>query len=186
MVRLHTLMSLGTSTIARRLCVARSCTGIGVVRSPIINRRSAFDRRSMSRSSSHDRSRLCGTCSRHEDAGIRGVGCEVGSWQPTALAWGVGASAAEWQSHRSPSLDSRLRIHCHGHLSLAADASVAVGAPNKSVQATAAARFRFLALVVFIRFSCRSHPSPAAVPDLYRSALLAPCSNLPSNKPEQI
>jgi len=43
-----------------------------------------------------------------------------------------------------------------------------VGMPNKSVQATAAARFRFLALVVFIRSSCRPHPSPAAVPDLWR------------------
>jgi hypothetical protein len=42
--------------------------------------------------------------------------------------------------------------------------------PNKSVQATTAARFRFLALVVFIRSFCRSHPSPAAVPDLCRSA----------------
>jgi hypothetical protein len=41
---------------------------------------------------------------------------------------------------------------------------------NQSVQATAAARFRFLALVVFIHSFCRSHPSPAAVPDLYRSA----------------
>jgi hypothetical protein len=39
---------------------------------------------------------------------------------------------------------------------------------NQSVQATAAARFRFLALVVFIHSFCRSHPSPAAVPDLYR------------------
>jgi hypothetical protein len=41
---------------------------------------------------------------------------------------------------------------------------------NQEVQATAAARFRFLALVVFIRSSCRSHPSPAAVPDLCRWA----------------
>ena len=41
--------------------------------------------------------------------------------------------------------------------------------PNKSVQATAAARFRFLGPGDFIRFSCRSHPSPAAVPDLWRS-----------------
>jgi hypothetical protein len=41
---------------------------------------------------------------------------------------------------------------------------------NKSVQATAAARLRFLASVVFKRFSCRPHPSPAAVPDLWRWA----------------
>jgi len=40
--------------------------------------------------------------------------------------------------------------------------------PNKSVQATAAARFRFLALVFFIQSSHRPHPSPAAVPDLGR------------------
>jgi hypothetical protein len=40
--------------------------------------------------------------------------------------------------------------------------------PNKPVQAAAAARFRFLALVVFIRSSCRPHLSPAAVPDLSR------------------
>jgi hypothetical protein len=39
---------------------------------------------------------------------------------------------------------------------------------NNSVQATAAARFRFLALVFFIQSSCRSHPSPAALPDLWR------------------
>jgi hypothetical protein len=39
---------------------------------------------------------------------------------------------------------------------------------NKSVQATAAARFRLLALVVFIRSFCRPHPFPAAVPDLWR------------------
>ena len=44
-------------------------------------------------------------------------------------------------------------------------------ASNKSVQATAAALFRFLALVVFIRTSCRPHPSPAAVPDLWRWVL---------------
>jgi hypothetical protein len=43
--------------------------------------------------------------------------------------------------------------------------------PNNSVQATAAARSRSLALVVFISSSCRSHPSPAAVPDLWRWAL---------------
>jgi hypothetical protein len=45
--------------------------------------------------------------------------------------------------------------------------------PNKSVQATAAAPFRFLALVVFIRASCHPHPPPAAVPDLWRSAFCA-------------
>jgi hypothetical protein len=39
---------------------------------------------------------------------------------------------------------------------------------NKSVQATAASRFRFLASVVFLHSSCRPHPSPAAVPDLCR------------------
>ena len=43
--------------------------------------------------------------------------------------------------------------------------------PNLQVQATAVARFRFLALVVFIQSSGRSHPSPAAVPDLWRSAI---------------
>ena len=42
--------------------------------------------------------------------------------------------------------------------------------PNKSVQATAAARFRFLALGDFVRSSRRPQPSPAAVPDLWRSA----------------
>jgi hypothetical protein len=42
--------------------------------------------------------------------------------------------------------------------------------PNKSVQATAAARFRFLALVFFVQSVCRSHLSPAAVPDLWRYA----------------
>jgi hypothetical protein len=42
--------------------------------------------------------------------------------------------------------------------------------PNKEVQATAAARFRFLALVFFIQSVCRSHLSPAAVPDLWRWA----------------
>ena len=46
--------------------------------------------------------------------------------------------------------------------------SRASGCPNKSVQATAAARFRFPALVFFAQSSCRLHPSPAAVPDLCR------------------
>jgi hypothetical protein len=41
----------------------------------------------------------------------------------------------------------------------------------KTVQATAAAPFRFLALVVFIRSCCRSRLSPAAVPDLCRWAI---------------
>jgi hypothetical protein len=41
--------------------------------------------------------------------------------------------------------------------------------PNQSVQETAAARFRFLALLVFTRAFCRSHPSLAAVSDLCRS-----------------
>jgi hypothetical protein len=41
-------------------------------------------------------------------------------------------------------------------------------APNKSVQATAAASFRSLASVFFIQSSRRLHPSPAAVPDLGR------------------
>ena len=45
--------------------------------------------------------------------------------------------------------------------------------PNKSVQATAAARFRFLAFVFFIHGSCRPHPFPAAVPDLRRWAATA-------------
>ena len=40
---------------------------------------------------------------------------------------------------------------------------------NKSVQATAAARFRFLALVVFIPSFCRARSLSAAVPDLWRS-----------------
>jgi len=40
--------------------------------------------------------------------------------------------------------------------------------PNESVQATAAARFRFLALVFTIQSSRRSYPSLAAVPDLWR------------------
>jgi len=41
---------------------------------------------------------------------------------------------------------------------------------NKSVQATAAARFRFRALGFFIRSFCRARSLPAAVPDLYRWA----------------
>jgi len=44
---------------------------------------------------------------------------------------------------------------------------------NNSVQATAAARFRFLALVVFIRSFCRARSLSAAVPDLWRWALYA-------------
>ena len=44
-------------------------------------------------------------------------------------------------------------------------------ASNKSVQATAAARFRFLALVVFIRSFCRARSLSAAVPQLWRQAL---------------
>jgi hypothetical protein len=44
--------------------------------------------------------------------------------------------------------------------------------PNKSVQATAAAHFRFLALAFFIQSVCRSHLSPAAVPDLGRYTAL--------------
>ncbi len=47
--------------------------------------------------------------------------------------------------------------------------------PNKSVQATAAARFRFLALVFFMHPSRRPHPSLAAVPDLGRWADASPC-----------
>ena len=39
---------------------------------------------------------------------------------------------------------------------------------NKSVQATAAARFRFLALGFFIQSFCRAQSRSAAVPDLYR------------------
>jgi hypothetical protein len=39
---------------------------------------------------------------------------------------------------------------------------------NQSVQATAAARFRFLALVFFIHPFCRRQSLSAAVPDLYR------------------
>jgi hypothetical protein len=46
--------------------------------------------------------------------------------------------------------------------------------PNESVQATAAARFRSLALVLFIRSLCRPQSSPAAVPDLWRSAVVRP------------
>jgi hypothetical protein len=42
--------------------------------------------------------------------------------------------------------------------------------PNKSVQATAAARFRFLAFVFFIRPFCRPQSLSAAVPDLCRSS----------------
>ena len=42
-------------------------------------------------------------------------------------------------------------------------------AHNKSVQATAAACFRFLAFVVFIYPSCRPQSLSAAVPDLWRS-----------------
>ena len=41
---------------------------------------------------------------------------------------------------------------------------------NKSVQATAAARFRFLPLVFFIPPFCRPQSLSAAVPDLYRWA----------------
>jgi len=40
--------------------------------------------------------------------------------------------------------------------------------PNKSVQATAAARCRFPALVCFICPFCRLQSLSAAVPDLYR------------------
>jgi len=40
--------------------------------------------------------------------------------------------------------------------------------PNKSVQATAAACFRFLALVVFMHSFCRPQSLSAAVPDLSR------------------
>ena len=41
-------------------------------------------------------------------------------------------------------------------------------APNKSAQATAAARFRFLSFLVFIRSFCRTQSLSAAVPDFYR------------------
>jgi hypothetical protein len=42
--------------------------------------------------------------------------------------------------------------------------------PNQSVQATAAARFRFLALEFFIQSFRRHQSLSAAVPDLYRWA----------------
>jgi hypothetical protein len=42
--------------------------------------------------------------------------------------------------------------------------------PNKSVQATAATRFRFLALGLFIQSFSRAQSRSAAVPDLYRWA----------------
>ena len=41
--------------------------------------------------------------------------------------------------------------------------------PNNSVQATAAAPFRFVALLVFTRPFCRPWSLSVAVPDLYRS-----------------
>jgi hypothetical protein len=40
--------------------------------------------------------------------------------------------------------------------------------PNKSVQATAAPHFRFVACLVFLHSSCRPQSPPAAVPDLDR------------------
>jgi hypothetical protein len=49
-----------------------------------------------------------------------------------------------------------------------APGSLHAGQANKSVQATAAAPFRSLALVILIRSFCRARSLSTAVPDLWR------------------